>query len=109
MKKSHLKLKRKFLEYYAKLPIQRLAAESIGRNEDSIILWKKKDSGFSDLMNKTKAEWALSKSNQVKSVEWLLERVMKDHFAERKEVEIGVEGRLEEALDRIAKILPASK
>lgn len=41
-------LKDSFLEYYSKLPIQKLAAEFIGKDEDTITNWKKKDKKFSD-------------------------------------------------------------
>jgi len=36
------KLKREFLKYYRSLPIQKLAAEFIGKHEDTITDWKKK-------------------------------------------------------------------
>ena len=38
---DRLLLKEKFLEYYKDLPLQKLAAESIGRSEDTITDWKK--------------------------------------------------------------------
>lgn len=74
-------LKEKFLEYYRELPVQKLAAAYIGRDEDTIIVWKHEDRDFSDQMENARAEWARRKSKRVKSEEWLLERVMKDHFA----------------------------
>jgi len=82
---DRLALKEKFLEYYKALPIQKLAAGFIARNEDTIILWKREDKDFSDLIDKAKSDWAKEKAGKVKSNEWLLERVMKDQFAERKE------------------------
>ena len=99
-------LKGKFLNYYSQLPNQRLAADHIGRNEDTIILWKKNDPDFNKKVLKGKAEWALTNSKRVKSVEWLLERVLNDHFGERKEIGINTNLELEAALDRMAKILP---
>jgi hypothetical protein len=36
------------LWYYSKLPVQKLAAEYIGRDEDTIIRWKKSDKKFAD-------------------------------------------------------------
>lgn len=81
-----LPLKEKFLEYYRELPIQKLAADSIGRHEDTIVLWKKKDSDFSDQIDMARADWAKRTSKGVRSKEWLLERVMKDHFSQRNEL-----------------------
>lgn len=88
---KNFKLKTRFLEYYRILPIQKLAANNIARNEDTITDWKKADQDFSDQIDIAKSEWAKDKTSRVKSKEWLLERVMKDHFAERKEL-TGPEG-----------------
>jgi len=99
-------LKRKFLEYYAKLPVQKLAAEFIGKSEDTITDWKKADKKFSDQVTSAKSAWALDNVTKVKSKEWLLERIMKDHFAEKKEVEHSTDNRLSEFLDKTSKMLP---
>jgi len=79
-------LKEKFIEYYSELPIQKLAAESIGKSEDTITDWKRSDSDFSDQLMFARAQWAKRNSKGVRSKEWLLERVMKDHFAQRQEL-----------------------
>ena len=102
-------LKIKFLEYYAKLPIQKLAAESIGKSEDWVVDQKKKDTKFAHQIASAKSAWALYNASLVKSKEWLLERVMKDHFAEKKEVEHEASSELQAALDRMASILPRQK
>jgi len=99
------KLKIKFLEYYAELPIFKLAAESIGKDEDTILRWRKDDTVFAEQVQSARAEWAKRKSNKVKSNEWLLERVMHDHFKEVKEVDHGVTDELSQALDRMAEVL----
>jgi hypothetical protein len=80
--------KEKFLEYYRQLPIQKLAADFIGVSENTITNWKKEDIEFCDQINSAKSQWALDNSKRVKSKEWLLERVMNEHFKERKEVEV---------------------
>lgn len=85
-------LKVKFLEYYRDLPIIRLASGYVGRDEDSIMRWRKQDKVFAEQMALARSEWALRKSKKVKSEEWLLERVMKDHFAPRSEI-TGEEGK----------------
>lgn len=99
-------LKQRFLEYYKKLPIQKLAAEFIGKDEDTIIRWKNNDKNFADRVASAKSEWALSKATSVKSSEWLLERILSEHFKEKKEVDSKVNIELEATLDRMAKILP---
>ena len=60
---------------------------------------------FSDQLGMAKSEWALEKSEKVRP-EWLLERVMKVHFAEKTEVDHNLNSELEKALDRIAKLMP---
>lgn len=52
-------LKRKFLEYYAKLPIQKLAAEFIEKSEDTICDWKNKDKNFANQIASAKSVLAL--------------------------------------------------
>lgn len=76
------RLKDRFIEYYAKLPIQKLAAEFIGVDEDTITNWKKTDKVFSDRLGTAKSEWALENAGMVKNKEWLLERIMREEFWE---------------------------
>jgi hypothetical protein len=83
---DRLKLKEKFLLYYRDLPIQKLACNHVGRSEDTIIRWKAEDEDFANQIDDAKAAWAMARSKRVKSQEWLLERVMKDHFAQRSEL-----------------------
>lgn len=82
---ERLPKKIKFLEYFRELPVQKLAAGKIGYDENTITFWKKDDKDFCDHIEAAKSDWALSQVKKVKSKEWLLERLMKDHFAERKE------------------------
>lgn len=102
------KLKRKFLGYYSKLPIQKLAAEFIGKSEDTICDWKNNDKDFANQIASAKSAWALEKVAKVKSVEWLLERVMHDHFGEKtgNGEEIKQRKELDKYMDRLAKMLP---
>lgn len=85
---DNYELKVKFLEYYKELPVQKLAAGWIGRDEDTICAWKKADPDFSDQIDQAKSEWAMKKSKRVRSEEWLLERVMNDHFGEKKNIDL---------------------
>lgn len=86
IKDDKLKMKEKFLLYFRSLPVQKLACAKIARDEDTICVWKKEDSDFSDQIDEAKADWAEKMSKGVRSKEWLLERVMKDHFAQRNEL-----------------------
>lgn len=81
-----LPIKERFLEYFKELPVQKLAAAHVGKSQDTITDWKKTDSDFSDQIEAAKARWALTKVKQIKSNEWLLERIMKDHFSQRNEL-----------------------
>lgn len=85
---GRLEVKEKFLAYFRELPIQKLAAGWIARDEDTICLWKNEDKDFSDQIIIAKSEWAKRQTGYVKSKEWLLERVMNDHFGERKQIDI---------------------
>lgn len=103
------KLKTKFLEYYSQLPIQKLAAEAIGKDQDTITNWKKKDKNFSDRIGIAKSEWALKNANQVKNSQWLLERILSEHFVEKKEQDdFETREEIDRVILRIRKILPAS-
>lgn len=79
-KLSIAKLKEKFLKYFAELPVQALAANYIGRDQDTISLWKSRDEGFSEAIDNLRAEYALKNIKQVRSKEWILERVIRDQF-----------------------------
>ena len=83
---ENLKLKHTYLEYYRTLPVQKLAGEYIGKSENTIIRWKDADDDFANQMSHAKAEWAKAREGKVKSEEWLLERVLKDHFSQRSEL-----------------------
>ncbi len=87
-------LKVKFLEYYRQLPMIRLAAGKIGRDEDTVMRWRALDADFAEQMASAKSDWALQKSKSVKSDEWLLERVLRDHFLPPK-IENEVSGKID--------------
>lgn len=84
-------LKEKYIQYYTELPVQKYAAMSIGRNEDTIIRWCKDDAYFADQVQIARANWVKSKAKKVRP-EFSLERLEKDIWAERKEVraDIGI-------------------
>ncbi len=94
-KDNNTQSKERFLEYFRQLPVQKLAAAHIGKDEDTITNWKKEDSDFSDQVEDAKAAWALKHTKKVKSEEWLLERIMNDHFTEKKKLELEGDLRIE--------------
>lgn len=65
IKDDKLVLKEKFLEYYSKMPIKKYAAYSVGRDEDTILIWQKDDSDFSDRIKILKADYLLNKANRL--------------------------------------------
>jgi MinD-like ATPase involved in chromosome partitioning or flagellar assembly len=84
--------KRKFLEYFADVPVQKIGASYIGVSEDTIIDWKKADSDFANQIDFLQGEWIRKNIKEVKSKEWLLERLFRQHFSERKEI-TGADGK----------------
>ena len=56
MKKIN-ELKKHYVEYFEDVPVQRYAAEYIGRDEDTIIRWKKQDRQFAESIQRAKAIW----------------------------------------------------
>ena len=82
---NRLVIKEKFLEYYADLPIQKLAAHFAGISENTVLNWKKEDKDFCDQINSAKSQWARINSKKVRSKEWLLERIFRKTFAPPKQ------------------------
>lgn len=88
MAKDNTELKIKFLDYYAALPNKTLAAQYIGKSLDTINRWEELDPEFAVQVNNKAAEWAKTNAGKVHSKEWLLERVMNDHFGQRTKQDI---------------------
>jgi hypothetical protein len=87
------KKKIRFLEYFRDLPNQKLGASFVGVCEDTITDWKKKDSDFSDQVDRAKADWAMVKTKGVRNKEWLLERVLNDHFGQKTKTDVTSDGK----------------
>jgi len=85
--KERAEKKIKFLEYFKDTPIQKYAGAYVGIAEDTVTDWKKADTDFSDQIDKLKAEYVQKKVKEVKSPEWILERMFKDHFSPKSEIE----------------------
>ncbi len=92
------RLKREYLEYYRELPVQKLAAASIGRSDDTIIAWRGADPEFSAQVQQARAAWALKKTKRVDDT-WLLERVLREEFSPR--VDVVVSSGQEKTLEQL--------
>lgn len=97
-------LKKKFLEYYSRLPIQKLGAEFIEKDEDTITNWKKSDKDFSDALGRAKSEWVLKKISKAKP-QWLLERIISEEFGRSSKSGSNNNPELEEWIVHIRKTL----
>ena len=58
------RLKLEYLDYYRELPVQKLAAASIGRDDDTIIRWRGQDQEFAEQVQQARAAWALGSKLQ---------------------------------------------
>jgi hypothetical protein len=74
------KLKAEYITFYEDCPIQKYAAEFIGKDEDSLIRWRKQDKKFADAVRRAKAEWVRKKLIASKA-EFALERLEKEVFS----------------------------
>lgn len=98
-------IKKKFLKYYREIPIQKLAAKYIEKDEDTITNWKKRDPVFSDQLGRAKSEWVLEKVSQIKDSRWLLERITPEYFGKTTTNEPDNNPELEEWIAHVRKIL----
>lgn len=70
-----------YLSYYEQLPIHALACNYIGRDETTVIRWRKADPAWDRLLQQAKAKNAIKETLAIKGREWVIERTMRDHFA----------------------------
>jgi hypothetical protein len=82
-------LKQKYVGYFLDVPVQRYAAMYIGRDEDTVIRWRKEDTQFAEAVQRAKAEWIRKKVIATKA-EFALERLERDIFSSKSSVEIGI-------------------
>jgi hypothetical protein len=101
--------KRRFLEYYRRLPIIKLSSGYAKICVDTATDWQKDDPKFSEAIQSAKSDWAEENVHGVKNREWLLERIMSEHFRQVSEIEHGATNELSEALDRLSKVLQPKK
>lgn len=87
MKLSIRALKEQYISYFADVPVQKYAAMYIGRDEDTIIRWRKDDPAFADSVKRAEADFIRKKMLAVKS-EFALERLFKQVFTQKEEIQI---------------------
>lgn len=80
------KKKELFKKYYRQLPIVKLSAGKVGISRETIYKWIKEDQDFSNQIEALKYDFAIENLPQVKSKEWVLERVLRDYFSPRQEI-----------------------
>lgn len=73
------RLKQQFLDYYKDVPIQRYAAYSIKRDEETISRWKLEDPDFAEAIQVAKSIF-VSKNVLKTKADWKLERMVRDEF-----------------------------
>lgn len=97
---------------------QRDASVLAGISEDTLSLWKRKDSDFSEQIRQKEIECKLSHIKNIKEASkktwqasaWWLERKFKDEFSLKSKLDLQVNETLDELGDSIKKILtPTSK
>lgn len=59
-------LKEKYLKFFAEFPVQRAAADFIGRTPETIQGWQKSDPVFLADVRRAKAKWAAAASKRVR-------------------------------------------
>lgn len=82
MTKDIAKLKTEYLHYYRDVPVQRYAAAAIGRDEDTILRWRKDDAEFAESVEGALANWVKEKVMATKP-EFALERLQNSVFGSR--------------------------
>lgn len=97
-------LKAQYLQYYADVPVQKYAALAIGRDEDSVIRWRREDREFADAVKRAKAAWIRKKVLATKA-EFALERLEYEIFGS-KSSNLGLTVNLPAPLIYIPKELP---
>ncbi len=67
-------------EYFEDVPIQKYSSEYIGRDEDTILRWRRDDKTFADVVQRAKLKWIRKKMIATKA-EFALERLEKGMFS----------------------------
>lgn len=79
MSKRIEQLKSEYINYYTDCPVQKYAAMYVGRDEDTILRWRKNDTKFADQVEKAKATFVRKKLLKSRA-EFSLERLDREIF-----------------------------
>lgn len=74
------------IDYYAEVPVFKYTAMAVGVDRDTLLDWRKKDPAFSARLLRARADWVKKHVRKARH-EFNLERLEKEIFAERKELE----------------------
>lgn len=96
------KLKQEYVKYFEDVPVQKYAAMAIGRDEDTIIRWRKDDPDFAEAVLKAKAEFIRKKVLATKA-EFALERLEREVFSPQ--LTITHQAELQDTRDKIKAFL----
>jgi hypothetical protein len=77
-------LKRDYVDYFRDCPIHKYACKFIGRDEATVITWRHADVEFQNQIDLAEAFFLRKETNKV-DAKFKLERLYKEHFAERTE------------------------
>lgn len=85
---NRLPLKEKVLDYLSHMPFYRWAAKSIGKDEDTIAIWRKEDPDFSERCETAKSE-AIRKLGARATPDFMLKSADPKTFKDRVDVTSG--------------------
>lgn len=83
---KNLPVKREYLLYLADVPKHKWASKAVRIDEDTSKRWRDADPDFADQCEQVLSEW-VRKNLKKSKPEFQLERLLKDDFSEKKEVE----------------------
>lgn len=93
------KQKQDIIAYYTEMPIYKYAANAVGIDEDTLLIWRKADKEFSDNLKRAKSEFVRKHGRRVKS-EWILEKVDREIFGDNKTLTLNVADPVETLLNK---------
>lgn len=87
---DRLEKKEKVLIFLSEFPFYKWAAKSIGKDEDTLLLWRKEDQDFSDRCEIAKSE-AMKRLGKRASPDFMLKNADPETFKDKKEMEVSGE------------------
>lgn len=84
---KRLVLKEKVLIFLSEFPFYKWAAKSVGRDEDTLILWRNEDKDFSERCEIAKSE-AMKRLGRRATPDFMLKNADPETFKDKKEMEV---------------------